>query len=152
MLTFEIMTLCTEWHRLYIIVNFFFQCFPFSSSGVYNFLFLIFLFLLHEIAMWRVFYIFHVDKSHSNRWTATFYNVSCITVKFNVYGISFRKSLFYTYCFILFSSIKLHCNWFDWEMASEKIPPFLNIFLNIKIEIRLQFTQNLPWLGFYRIK
>lgn len=46
MLTFEIMTLCTEWHRLYIIVNFFFffLCFPFFQFCVYNFLFLIFLF------------------------------------------------------------------------------------------------------------
>lgn len=104
MLTFEIMTLCTEWHRLYIIVNFF--CFPFCQFCVYNFLFFFrFYFLFHEIAMWRVFHIFHVDKSHSNRWTATFYNVSCITVKFNVYGISFRKSLF-LYLLFLFSSIQ----------------------------------------------
>lgn len=137
MLTFEIMTLCTEWHRLYIIVNFFFSVFPFFQFCVYNFLFLIFLFVFFycftkllcggcfTFFMWTN-RIRIVEQLHFTMSAALQLNLMFM-------AFPFVNHYFYTYCFFIFI-YKMHCNWFDWEIAKEnkKKQKLLQHFLEYK--------------------
>lgn len=124
MLTFEIMTLCTEWHRLYIIVNFFFFFYvSLFQFCVYNFLFLIFLFIIFFLCFTKLlcggcftFFMWTnririVEQLHFTMSAALQLNLMFMAFPFVNHYFILIVFLFYIY--------KMHCNWFDWEIAQK---------------------------------
>lgn len=131
----------------YCQLFFFFLCFPFFQFCVYNFLFLIFLFCYTKLLCGGCFTFFM--WTNRIRIVEQLHFTMSAALQLNLMFMAFPFVNHYFILIVLFFFIfiyKMHCNWFDWENRQEiyiYTTFFLDIFLNIKIEIRLQFTQNL---------